>query len=870
MVRPTPGYIATPPALGLPPSPVRIATPQLWATPKRHDLAPMLEELRGFLKRRAGWFDTAGQNGEFSVAAVIGIARYRQMLTRATTTYDQIQTSIHSPVARSEGWQDPEAFNALDQEFQFNAMFVPIIDQLITTAQNQRTLAAGDNVLRYATPLVQVTVEDFFTGIAAASSENPLVKAAAPDRLGRVAEHIQLLARYDQVTARYQEALTRLKQLTSPLVGVDVPWAGYYEPEHPSLKGRNPSTVPDVFLNNHPLQKAFHAVMGGPLEEGYRQVFKVLNRDPASPDHQKAELMADAAWDEGEKKFASWNGTPWTRLEEVTTQRELVVERMEELAKAAEPFKTSSDTPIEKAIPEMKVGIQQAKALIREAEAILDRWYMPTIPEDIQRLKPFAVQLNTAETAIDDAAVALSAGDSARAISQYTVAQRAYIMALETPRFKTLIADVEEYQKLSLYPKLAGMVVSIWFGAALGGMAAVGARGALSRWLLGPGLAIASRTVMGVNVGRIAIGGASLVANATIFSVTTSWLNHLAFSDVPLPKGVHGWGYEFVSNTVMFGILGGMAVVVAKRVKTITQGLEKTVLRTAVTPLRGEGFVIKSMHTIAPPNWLLKQIPGATGEVLELIPTYLFFAGIWTPLDMIAQDSVTNGTLPTWEKVKAAYNESYTLQSLGMQLGVLAALSVGKQGGLTRILAEKMYARVNKMVTSRLETLGERRATLQQKLDALRTEGSGNTIERMARETALRRDIAETLREEHTIVSIVMENTPDVNDYKAKLLSAHQKHDTAAHQLQSMATLLRVTQEARLESVGSGIMTYVPSAQDAIRRLCAHQTDVFSMRDVGNGNFILSMNKGVGGVYEVTLVPKPTGPLSTATDIVPQ
>lgn len=816
---------------------------QLWITPEHYDQvrdwldkrAPMQEALQGFLKRRAGWFDTAGQNGGWSAAAVIGIARYRQILTRTAATYDQIRTGIHSPVARSEGWQDPEAFDALDQDLQFNAMFVPIIDRLITVAQNQRSLASGDNVLRYATPLVHVAVEDFFIGIAAASSEDPLVKAAAPDMLGNVAQHIGLLARYDQVTARYQKVLTRLKQLTSPLVGADVPWQGYYPPEYPAQTDYNPSTLPDEHLNDQPLQKAFRAVMGGPLEEGYRQVFKALNRDPATSDHQKAELMADALWDEGEKKFAPWNGTPWTRLEEVTTRREAVVERMEELAKAAEPY-APQESSLADAVRQMDSAIRDARQVLKQMEMI---WkgggIIPSVREDRSRLAPIMAQVDRAEGAIDAAAGALRQGDKEHALKQLLQAQRAYVNGIGTPRFKSLTRAAEGYQRLSFSTQLGVTVATTVLSGGIAGVVAAGTKGAL----------------IARGASAMLIRGGSLFAAGAVFSVSASSLNHVLINE-PLPKGVSGWSYEVGSNTVMFG------------------ALEKIAMRYG-RPLGmwAKGELTRVIGAQAKGPWL-GWIPTVGGGVAEMAPTYLFFAGAWTPVDQMGQQFFVDSTFSPL----AVLSKSYSGQSLIMQLGFLAALGVSNK----LFAALPLINRVNKFVgdyvnnsvNHRVQTLVDQRVAAQQQLKDFSGRWATDPAAVVGEGAALMTNAAATARRELDFLSLFDHGVQGIASHRAELRGLNAAYLEGAQRFRVMTQVTSVLQQACAHIIAPGLVAYDPAMQGAIRGLTALGQSQFSLRDSGGGTFVLAWEGRFGDKYEVTLVPEPAGPLSTATDIVPR
>lgn len=784
--------------------------------------------LTDFLERRMEWFNAAETSGKFSPQARAGINQFKQLVFASIETYAQVKSNLSSPITRSEWWQEPETFDALEVQFQFFVEYAPIIDLLITASDNQSILTAPHQDLNASTPLTQVALEDFFTGFAAITSGNPAGSIMGQELIEKTKVHVDLLMQYEQITLQYQAHLNVLKDLTSPLVGVDAPWQGHYEPEYPDETGYNSSKLPAEILNALPLQQAYQRAD----KDVWDATFKIINRNPASAEHKVGELMADAMWHREEKIFSKWNGQPWERLEKAATQRAAAIAPMQEMIKAAQAYVPAGGS-LEAAIREMKPAIKAARKLLRELQTI---WrgggLIPEVPEHLHRLKPIFMQLANAEDALNLAESTLNAGDSETAKRHYLQAQRHYVLAVETPRFKSLLTLAEKYQTLSFYTKLGVTVATTVVGAGLGAMAFAGAEGALLS--------------AGASVNVIRIG--SLAVNGATFAVSTNLLNNALLNE-QLPKGAGGWTYEVTSNTLLFGALGKIALKWGKPLGNLA-----------------EGGLARALGSKAATQWGGKVIY-VGGEVTQMVPNYLFFASTWTPVDMMAQQFVNDATFTPKEVIDRAYS----WQSFAIQAGFLGALRLGNAAVFPLInpLYQKLANYANRAITQRLESLDERRTALQNKLDVLPRQEGGNPAEVMAQGALLTRKLATVVREEFDLLSLFDTDAPHIINRRAELAGLNETYTAATQQFRSMSDLTATFQRAQVHHLAAGLVSYDPAAQNIVRGLCAQNSALFSLRDVGSGNFIFAWKGHFGEAFEVTMVPTPKGPLSESTAIVP-
>lgn len=808
--------------------------PTLWSSPfdqfsnfLQHQEATQVA-LTDFLERRMEWFNTAETSGKFSPQARAGITQFKQLVFASIETYAQVKNSLNSPITRSEWWQEPETFDALEVQFQFFVEYAPIIDMLIAASDNQSILTAPHQDLNASTPLTQVALDDFFTGFAAVTSGDAAGSIMGQEMIEKTKVHVELLVQYEQITLQYQAHLNVLKDLTSPLVAVDAPWQGHYEPEFPDQTGYNPSKLPVEHLNALPLQQAYQRAD----KKGWDATFKILNRNPASAEHKVGELMADAMWHREEKIFSKWNGKPWERLAIAATQRAAAIAPMQEMIKAAQAYVPAGGS-LEAAMREMKPAIKTARKLLYELQNI---WrgggLIPEVPENLHRLKPIFIQLANAKDALNSAESAWNVGDSETAKRHYLQAQRHYVLALETPRFKSLLALAEKYQTISFYAKLSITVATTLVGAGLGALAFAGAEGALIT-------AGASATV--IRVGALTVNGA-------IFAVSTNFLNNALLNE-KLPKGAAGWTYEVTSTTLLFGALNKIALKWGKPLGALAEGgLTRALGAKAATKL-GAGVIYTG------------------GEITQMVPNYLFFASAWTPVDMMAQQFVNEATFTPGE----VFEEAYSWQSFAIQAGFLGALRVANAAVFPWIkpLYQKLANYADRAITRRLEAFDAQSVTLKGQLDTLAQQHGDNPAEVMAQGALLTRKLAAVAHKEFDLLSLFDTDAPHIINRRAELAGLNETYTEATHQFRSMSELTSTFQRAQVHHLAAGLVSYDPAAQNIIRGLSAQKSALFSLRDVGSGNFIFAWKGHFGEAFEVTMVPAPKGPLSKSTAIVP-
>ncbi len=795
------------------------------------DLTPSFEKFRGFIEkfgdtqtalkdflgRRSAWFDAAGKTGD--------ISHLRELIADSIKGYNQVQNHLNSPIPRCEEWQGPETFEIFDVQFQFLSISVPVIDLLITATGNLSKLMENHDGLRSSTPLTQRALDDFFTGVTEIKAGN-IIKGG--ELIEETPRHAVLLERYEQVTIQYQKYLGRLRQLTSPLVGVDAPWRGYYEPENPEQTGYNPSLLPAEHLNAMPLQKAYQLAD----KKEWDTVFRIINRNPVTNEHKLGEMTADATWDPETRKFVRWSGDPWRRLEKATRERTIANDTMPEMIRMAETHVTTGGT-LPEAIRAMESDIQSARKLITNMRGVWKGGFCaPSIPQYQGYLAPLIQHLDRAEGAINTAAGALCTGDEAMALHKFLQAQRFYVLAAQTPRFKSLLALAGDYETLSFYPKLGLTIAATATGAGLGALVAVGTEGALIS---------SGATAMTIRLGALAANGAT-------FAVTTSMLNH-AFIDEPLPKGVGGWTYEVASNILLFGTLGKIGQKWGRPMGTLATGKLTQALGTRTT------------------TWLGSRAVFVAGELAQMIPTYAFFTTTWTPVDMIGQQFANDAAFTPGDVVKRAYTpENFILQG-----GFLVGLRLGNS--LAFRLIEPLYRRganfANATMDTRLKALQGRREVLRRQLNVLIGHGTDDPVAVMLLGASLARSTAASAREELDLLTLFDSKILGIGSRRAELRGMDMAYTAAGQEFHSRSNLFAIFQDARVQGLATDLVSYDPAAFKSLQGLCKVRSPWFSMRDIGDGNFLFTWKDGRGETVMTTMVPTPQGPLSTATDIVP-
>lgn len=831
----------------LPPSP-RITSPQRWIDPKVENLTSnphdqfcdfiekngtIQSTLKDFLERRSASFDAMKKSGDFSPTAIMGMAQFKQIVIGTITTYDQVRTNLSSPITKSEWWQEPEIFDSLNAYFQFFSDAVPEIDKLIAAFQTQNAIIAHYDILRPSTSLTQVVLEDFFTGIEAITSGDVAGIVMGQELIEKTMQHSLLLQKYEQITLQYQDVLNELKRYTSPLVGVDVPWLGYYEPEYPGQTGFNPSTLPTDHLNAMLLQKAYQRAN----KETWDKVFRDINHDPSTDEHKVAEMMADSTWDPEEKKFTHWDGQPWERIEKSIQRRAMAIVSMQEMIMATKPL-VPDDGSLEESIRQTESDIEKSRKLVTEMETTWKSFVkILEVPEYLRSIGPISQHLNDAESAINIAAGSLRTGDRERAVQNFLKAQRAYVLAVETPHFNSLFELAGEYQTLSLYPNLGVAVVATAASFGVATMAYVGTEGLLLT---------SGATAMTTSI------GAYVAQGATLSVVSGLLLNTLI--DAPLPKGVSGWTYDIAINSALMRVLKFIDVL-AKPVGMFAERSLSRILGSSAKTGLGVRTIVLGKETVM------------------LGISYLFFAGAWTPMDLIGQTFMNDATF-TPKKIlciNSSPNCAWSPESTTMQGGFIVALRLSNP--IMSSLLKSPYQRVRNYMKNaldmRIQSLIEQRAAIESQLAALPEQSGNDPATVMRQGSALTRQLASTVQEEVGMWSLLDTSKPDVAVRIRGLKGMKKIYTTAIPELQSMAEVASTFQNAHVQHLAAGIVSYSPTAQGSLQKLCTLKSSRFSFSDTGDGNFIFAWQGRFGETFKVTMVPTPNGPTSASTEIVP-
>ncbi|PIR20896.1 MAG: hypothetical protein COV45_03260 [Deltaproteobacteria bacterium CG11_big_fil_rev_8_21_14_0_20_47_16] len=801
------------------------------------DRRVLTDEIKKFLETHKKWFDESSATGDYSAGAAIGILKFKRMLLGFVESMNGIEAGVDSPIKRSAWWQDSKSLASFDEELRWVASYIPIITRLVTVSQNLRSLMAKDNVIKYATPLAQVVVDDFFIGIAAMNSQNESLNTRGASLLKGVAQHIQLLAQYDQVTQRYKKAVTQLKQYTSPLVGSDFPWLGHYAKEYPEIvDGFNPSTLPADHLNEQALQKSYSAIKDTSLVSEYDNVFRTLNHDDASVEHQKSELTANATWNRAEQKFEYWGGEPWKRLADITNRRASVVKRMEEMAQAAESYKSPSMTP-EEGIAKMKKVIATSRDILQVMDkSFRGNWWIlvPGVPEYSRILKPIMMQVDAAHSAILAADVAFKAGNNTEALKQLFSAQHSYITAVGTPRFQSLFTLAGKYQDIAFYNYMGAMVLVTAASAGIAGVVAGEVEAAM----------------IAANYSTRAIQFGSLLANAATFTVSSNSLGNV-WVDQEVPDGVGGWSYEVASNTVLFGALGKIALKYGRPMGEWTRG--------SLTGALGARAA----------TWYGTRLVTLGSEAAQMLPTYTFFAGAWTPMDMMRQEFFADAPFNPLDTLEKAYSR----QSLVKQLGFLVALRVGNEV-LSKLpplknLESVVKVHLNEAIQKRFKYFDDQRLSLDIQEDVFRERWANDPIGSIEYGRALMAKRVAQCKEELDFLKLPLFDDQDVTviQQSGELRTRAKEYADAEESLRDISQLVSAFKAANVHEIATELFVYNPEMQGLLQALSGIKR-LFSLQDLGKGTFLFTWRGSDGESLSFILIPDTGVSLSGSTEIV--